>query len=210
MEQGWEVVRPGDVFAALEVVQAWLGVDDDERVLVVLTADPSDPVVAGVWGLVRSAQAEQPGRFVLLGGGGEADVPAVLATGEPQVVVAGDGSLRVPRLVRAAGGEREPDFGSGAVLLTGASGALGGVVAQHLVAAYGVSELVLLSRRGRVAELDERLVAAGARVRWVAGDAGDRELLETLVDGVSAVVHLAGVLDDGVVTSLTPQRLARV
>ncbi|MCA2219057.1 KR domain-containing protein [Wangella sp. NEAU-J3] len=215
----WQMTRPADAEQALAIVQQWLAVDD-ERLLVIATRDAvpagetvPDPAAAAVWGLVRSAQSEQPGRFLLLdtdvAGGHQEAVAAAVGAGEWQVAVR-DGRYYVPRLRRAGTGDSTVGFGSGAVLLTGASGALGGLVAQHLVAAYGVPELVLLSRRGRVAELDERLVAAGARVRWVAGDAGDRELLETLVDGVSAVVHLAGVLDDGVVTSLTPQRLARV
>ncbi|MZG18441.1 KR domain-containing protein, partial [Streptomyces sp. SID5914] len=93
--------------------------------------------------------------------------------GEPQVVVR-DGGLCVARLGRVPVGESvrmpvgEPvdgpvgesvevpveglvgvpgGLGSGRVLVTGASGALGGVVARHLVAVHGVRELVLVSRR---------------------------------------------------------------
>jgi thioesterase domain-containing protein/aryl carrier-like protein len=61
-----------------------------------------------------------------------------------------------------------------------------------------------------------RLESHGARVRIVAGDAGDREQLAALIASVdpahplTAVVHCAMVLDDGVFAALTPERLDRV
>ncbi|MFD7932729.1 beta-ketoacyl synthase N-terminal-like domain-containing protein, partial [Streptomyces sp. NPDC059742] len=100
---------------ALDLVQGWLA---DERFaasrLVVLTrgaiaADPDEDVTdlahAAVWGLVRSAQAEHPGRFVLVDLDGEAPsygaLPAALATDETQLALRG-GTVRAPRLARAA------------------------------------------------------------------------------------------------------------
>ena len=53
-------------------------------------------------------------------------------------------------------------------------------------------------------------------MRVVAGDVGDRGVVEALVAGVSAahpltgVVHAAGVLDDGVISALEPGRLDAV
>ncbi|MGW5649729.1 beta-ketoacyl reductase, partial [Saccharopolyspora sp. NPDC003762] len=172
-------------------------------------------------------------------------VLSAVAVGEPQVVVR-DGGLCVARLGRVPVGESvrvpvgpvgEPvdgpvggpvevpveglvgvpgGLGSGRVLVTGASGALGGVVARHLVAVHGVRELVLVSRRGVGAPgargLAGELEAAGARVWWVACDVSDREgLAKVLAEhAVSAVVHLAGVLDDGVIGGMTPERMAGV
>ncbi|MBW4721909.1 acyltransferase domain-containing protein, partial [Saccharothrix obliqua] len=72
---------------------------DDSRV-VVLTPDPADPGIAAVWGLVRAAQAEAPDRIVLVGGPVDR-LPAVLASGEPQVVFR-DGTAYAPRLVKVA------------------------------------------------------------------------------------------------------------
>ncbi|MER6342839.1 beta-ketoacyl reductase, partial [Streptomyces tendae] len=226
----------GDV---LGVVQSWL---DEERFagsrLVVVTrgavsvggGDVTDLAGAAVWGLVRSAQAAAPGRIQLVdleadadsGSGSGVGVDAVLSAvgvvGEPQVVVR-DGGLCVARLGRVPVAESvgEPvGLGSGRVLVTGASGALGGVVARHLVAVHGVRELVLVSRRGVGAPgargLAGELEAAGARVWWVACDVSDREgLAKVLAEhAVSAVVHLAGVLDDGVIGAMTPERMAGV
>jgi acyl transferase domain-containing protein/NADPH:quinone reductase-like Zn-dependent oxidoreductase/acyl carrier protein len=105
----------------------------------------------------------------------------------------------------------------GAVLITGGTGGLGAVLARHLVA-RGQRRLVLASRRGSqapgAAELREELVASGAEVSVVACDVSDRDAVHDLVAGIegslTAVVHAAGVVDDGVIESLTPQRVAGV
>jgi polyketide synthase 7 len=79
---------------ALGVLQPWLA-GDDAGVLVVLTHgatalagdDVSDLAGAAVWGLVRSAQAEHPGRVVLVDSDGSLDVESVIGCGEPQLLV---------------------------------------------------------------------------------------------------------------------------
>nr|AFG19421.1 MycD3 [Streptomyces flaveolus] len=195
-----------------------------------------DPVGAAVWGLVRSVQAESPGRVVLVDVGVDGVVPArgvlagVIGSGEPQVAVR-SGGVFVPRLVRAGAGPAGagPVGGSsggvvfrpgGTVLVTGGTGALGAVVARHLVAVHGVRSLVLAGRRGVDAEgaveLRAELERAGAEVMVAACDVADREAVVGLLGRVpvgaplSGVVHVAGVLDDGVVGGLTPERLAGV
>ncbi len=106
----------------------------------------------------------------------------------------------------------------GTVLITGGTGTLGALVAHHLVSEYGVGRLLLVSRRGLRAEgaseLQAELEASGAHVRIAACDVGDREDLRSLIDSVErdeyplrAVVHAAGITDDGVIASLTPERL---
>ncbi|WP_435135601.1 type I polyketide synthase [Actinacidiphila sp. bgisy144] len=213
----------------LGVVRRWVG---EERLagsrLVVVTrgavaVSAGELVEVGsapVWGLVRVAQAEYPGRFVLADLPVGADVETVapgLASAEGQLAVR-DGVTRAPRLVRArvAAEEGGRAFGDGPVLVTGASGALGSVVARHLVAAHGVRELVLLSRRGLEAvgmpELSRELTQQGAAVEVVACDAADRDALaEALRDRrLTGVVHVAGVLDDGVLDSLDDGRFDTV
>ncbi|WP_307839471.1 beta-ketoacyl reductase, partial [Streptomyces sp. MBT97] len=163
----------------------------------------------------------------------------VLATGEPLVAVRGT-ALSAPRLVRAAAVETERAAAAdvaaesrtktesayafapgGTVLVTGGTGSLGTLVARHLVAKHGVRHLLLVSRRGLEAEGARELVAElgelGAEsVVVTACDVADRAAVAELVGSVSAqhpltgVVHTAGVLDDGVIGALTPERLAYV
>nr|BAO20201.1 putative type I polyketide synthase [Sphaerisporangium sp. SANK 60911] len=109
----------------------------------------------------------------------------------------------------------DPD---GTVLITGGTGSLGGLVARHLVTRHGVRHLRLLSRRGPDAagELVAELTALGATVTVAACDVTDRQSLAAQLAAIppghplTAVVHAAGVLDDGIVTELTPERLDRV
>ncbi|MFI7075557.1 SDR family NAD(P)-dependent oxidoreductase, partial [Micromonospora sediminicola] len=221
----------------LAALRDWLTTDAtaDAR-LVVLTRDamparPDDPATdlagAAVWGLVRSAQSEHPGRIVLADLDRDPDAAALAllaaAADDPtaaQVAVRGDTTL-TPRLVRAdAPPAPGPRTRGGTVLVTGGTGALGGLLARHLVTAWGVDSLALVSRRGPdadgAAELAGDLTALGARVRVLAVDLTDpdavRDLVAGLTDGdrLAGVVHTAGVLDDAVVTGTDADRLTRV
>src|SRR5262249_41651945 len=142
-------------------------------------------------------------------------LPAVLAAEEPEVVVR-DGALHAPRLVRAesdlagtAQGETIRFDASGTTLVTGATGTLGRLVARHLVTRHGVRRLLLVSRRGAAASgadaLRAELADLGAEVTLAACDLSDLGAARELLDGhdVRAVVHLAGVLDDATIGSLT-------
>ncbi|MFJ2444616.1 type I polyketide synthase, partial [Streptomyces sp. NPDC087658] len=189
---------------------------------------------AGVWGLGRVVALEQPGRW-----GGVVDLPetvdaaaverltAVLAggaAGEDQVAVRAAGVF-VRRMVPApvassSAGAAEWSWRSGGtVLVTGGTGGLGAEVARWL-ASEGVEHLLLVSRRGPQAPgavaLWSELEHLGCDVSIVAADVSDRSALAEALAGIPekfplrGVVHTAGVLDDGVIEALSPERFAGV
>ncbi|MFI8952061.1 SDR family NAD(P)-dependent oxidoreductase [Streptomyces sp. NPDC053750] len=245
---GWTVLRldaaDGDVLDAVRVntgralsfLQTWLG---DEAAagsrLAVLTrgavaataGDTADLGLAPVWGLVRAAQAENPGRIVLVDtdtelGPDDRLLSSALATDEPELALRG-GEIRVPRLARTTAPDEDaptPWDAESTVLITGGTGGLGALVARHLVTEHGVRHLLLTSRRGPDAPgattLRDELTAAGATVTLAACDAADRDALTTLLTTVPdthplrGIVHAAGIIDDALIASLTPDRLDTV
>ncbi|TSB28925.1 SDR family NAD(P)-dependent oxidoreductase [Streptomyces benahoarensis] len=225
----------------LGLVQQWLA--DDRWAgsrLAVLTssavatepgADVTGLACAPVWGLVRSAETENPGRFLLVDMDDDpsswaalpAALTAAIAAEESQIALRGGRAL-VPRL--APHGQDTPALvpdvpdRPGTLLVTGGTGTLGGLVARHLVRTHRFAHVVLTSRSGRqapgTAELEAELAALGTKVTIAACDAADRAALTGLLDAIpgdhplTAVVHAAGILDDGVIPSLTTEQLARV
>ncbi|XKK37743.1 type I polyketide synthase [Nocardiopsis sp. ARC36] len=175
--------------------------------------------------MLRAAQAEQPDRFTIVDVDGS-DAAAgtlgrVLAGGEPQAALRGT-VARVPRLAEAGPGGRDRRIAAdgGTVLITGATGALGSAVARHLAAHHGVGDLLLLSRRGGegpgATALAADLAALGARAEFAACDVTDPEALAAVIGAVPddrplrAVVHAAGGIDDGVLTTQTAESIDRV
>ncbi|WP_070197054.1 type I polyketide synthase [Streptomyces oceani] len=192
------------------------------------------PLQAMGWGLGRVAAQEYPRRT-----GGLIDVPAELDThGRRRLVAALSGpddedqlavratGVFVRRIQRADGGARTAQdggwctrHGHGTVLVTGGTGGIGAHVARWL-ARNGVRHLLLASRRGPTAPGAEELVAElaewGAEATVVACDMADRGAVGRILDGIpdehplTAVFHLAGVLDDAPIEFLTPSRAAEV
>ncbi|MFD4847820.1 type I polyketide synthase, partial [Streptomyces sp. NPDC058425] len=190
---------------------------------------PGAPAHAAVAALGRCAALEHPDRW-----GGSADLPprpdertlrllcTVLATvtDEDQVAVRADGA-HGRRLLPAPPrtGPTVPDrwFGDGTVLVTGGTGGVGAHLARHL-AAHGAAHLLLVGRRGPDAPgadaLRAELEDAGTAVTVAACDVTDPRQVGDLLGALpadrplTAVVHAAGVLDDGVLDTLTPARLA--
>ncbi|TQF06951.1 SDR family NAD(P)-dependent oxidoreductase [Kitasatospora acidiphila] len=222
-----EVVGEGEPVAAAHAVtrellgrvREFLATDTPVR-LVVLTGD--DLASAAARGFLRSAHSENPGRILTVRHDGTAAsrraipaaVRAAVSDGEPEIQLR-DGTALVPRLVRAAPtGPAGPLDGApldGTVLITGGTGTLGVLVARHLVARHGALHVVLASRRG--VEPPGLRQELGAALTVVACDAGDRGALRDLVASIPdlrVVVHAAGVVDDALVGSMTPEQIDTV
>ncbi|WP_246258391.1 type I polyketide synthase [Amycolatopsis anabasis] len=220
---------PRGLAATVSLFRAWTAVDGDAPVWAVTRGAMSvehaesvtGPVQALVWGLGRVAALEHPDRW-----GGLVDLPetlderaltrlaAVLAGAEDQVAVRASGVFG-RRLVRAETTRNDGWSAPSTVLVTGGTGALGSRVARWL-ADNGAEHLVLTSRRGRAApgaaDLEAELTALGTRVTIATCDVADRDAVADLLAQfpVGGIVHAAGVLDDGVVESLTPDRMNAV
>ncbi|MCC2275220.1 SDR family NAD(P)-dependent oxidoreductase [Streptomyces sp. ET3-23] len=114
----------------------------------------------------------------------------------------------------------QPPDPKGTVLITGGTGMLGGLLARQLVVRHGVRHLLLASRQGpqapEAARLVRELTELGATTTVSACDISDRQAVADLLAAIpaehplTAVVHAAGTLDDGVLTALTPQRCDHV
>ncbi|WP_395577464.1 type I polyketide synthase, partial [Streptomyces sp. BK79] len=227
------------VHRVLAAMRSWLADERcaSARLVVVthgaVCVDASDRSIdlggAPVWGAVRAAQAENPGSFTIIDtDGSPASVralPAAAALGEPEIALR-EGGVRVPRLVRAAASAAAGDTAvrwptTGTVLITGGTGLLGARLARHLVAEHGVRHLLLTSRRGPDAPgadaLRTELTDLGAHTVTIAAcDTADRTALAALLDHIpaphplTAVVHAAGVMDNGVLDAMTPERVEKV
>ncbi len=224
--------------AALARIQGFLSRDPAaEEPLAILTAgavaagegESPDLAASSVWGLVRSAQSEHPGRILLLDSDGseasegaiEGAIAASIANGEPQLALR-EGVALVPRVARAQGeGPEAPAIDpERTVLLTGATGGLGSLVARHLVTAHGARHLLLVSRSGpeaeRAGELLAELQGLGAQAQIVACDVSDRDQLQALLAGISAehplgaVLHTAGTVSDATIETLSAERFGPV
>ncbi|MFF7459764.1 type I polyketide synthase, partial [Kitasatospora sp. NPDC008115] len=187
--------------------------------------DVHDLTASPLWGLIRTAQSENPERFTLI----DLDTPqtdpdtlhTALTTNEPQLAIRNN-TIHAPRLTRTTTTDHttpaafNPD---GTVLITGGTGTLGSLLAHHLVT-QGQNRLLLVSRSGPNAEgadqLRKELTDLGAHITITACDTADPDQLTTLLADIpaehplTAVIHTAGVVQDATLPNLTPDSLGAV
>ncbi len=218
----------------LELLQEWVsseGLSDaklvlvTDRALAVLEGDVPNLAQAALVGLMRSAQSEHPGRFGVIdldASETSADVlQGALSLDETELAIR-QGSVRAPRLARLSLEDRdERAFDcAGTVLITGGTGGLGALMAHHLAAEHGAKRLLLVSRSGSqatgVEALCDSLSELGCETQIVGCDVADRGQLQELLATIppeyplTAVIHAAGVIDDGLIESLDAESFSRV
>ncbi|MEV6365237.1 type I polyketide synthase [Nocardia asteroides] len=227
----------------LFLVQDWLNDDRfSESLLMVVTQGaggeaPMDLPGAAVRGLLKAAQSENPGRLMLIDIDQHAELSllaGIAEIDEPDLLLRGN-DFTAPRLVRVSAALAVPtnaDSGQntiaaldgfdrlGTVLITGGTGALGSMLARHLVIEHGVRHLILASRRGLQAsgaeQLMQELLDLDAQVTVTACDVSDRNALAALIAAVPdqhplrAVIHTAGMLEDGVFAAMSTEQFESV
>lgn len=216
---------------ALGNIQKWLA---DERFaesrLVIVTENAAevtdacggiiDLSAAAVWGLVRVAQTENPHQITLIDLDNKSRsiqaVAEAIASKEPELAIR-RGKIYVPRIVATDSrklNRARPFDPDGTILIAGGTGALGALIARHLVTKHGARYLTLVSRHGLCApgarHLAGELTALGAEVVVASCDVANREDLATLIGSIPEnhpltwVIHAAGILNDCLMTSVTP------
>lgn len=202
-----------------------------------LDSDP-DLVAAAVWGFVRSAQAElSGGRIVLVDLDGSQESEAALLpalVSKEEVFAIRKGTVMIPRLDKVSAASTHlpvsPETSaststlnvSGTVLITGGTGGLGAMLSRHIARTYGARNLLLVSRSGIKApgalQIHDELSSADVFVRVEECDCSDRKQLATLFANnisqgrppITAIIHCAGVIDDAVLSSQSPERVSHV
>ncbi|MET9258797.1 type I polyketide synthase [Amycolatopsis sp. NPDC004079] len=232
-ETGTPEAARAAVHNLLSLTQSWVAEDvlAASRLVVVASGaiatrpdeGPPDLTHAALWGVIRTAQLEYPDRFMVVDlDNGPLPIGSVLGAmyaDEPGVAVR-DGAVLVHRLAKYVPSGTVSFDPDGTVLVTGGTGVLGQLIARHLVTEHGVRNLLITSRRGPAAPGADEFVASltelGASVSLVACDLASRDAVADLIADVpsdhplTAVIHTAGVVDDGVLLSLTPERMDAV
>ncbi|MFC7386748.1 type I polyketide synthase, partial [Sphaerisporangium rhizosphaerae] len=208
-------LEPGE--GSLEGVRAALGSDGASASAVPAAVDGGEDGFAGG---VRAALACGEPEVAVRGGGLWVPRLSHVDSVDPEGGVSSPGE--VGRVDGEDAGEKPVAAWpvDGTTLVTGGTGGLGALVARHLVVVHGVRHLLLVSRRGLDApgavELRDELTELGAEVTVAACDVADRDAISALLGGIGevwplcAVVHAAGVVDDGVVSSLSAGRVEAV
>ncbi|MEU8630273.1 SDR family NAD(P)-dependent oxidoreductase, partial [Streptomyces sp. NPDC048669] len=172
---------------------------------------------AAVWGLVRAAQSEHPGRFVLADVDGldasATALPDALATGADELAVRG-GTVLVPKLVPAPPGSDVSTLPpGGTVLVTGGLSATGAALVRHLVTAHGAGRVIVAGGATAPGETDALTDGTAAELVVSDCDPADRDALAALLAGLpdsrplTAVVHTGAAGQSAPIGERTPHLL---
>nr|WP_264086256.1 type I polyketide synthase [Streptomyces marincola] len=193
------------------------------------TEDITDLPHAPTWGLLRTAQTENPHRITLLDT--DTTTPHTLThtlalahtTDEPQLAHRNN-QLLTPRLTPTTEATdtdtTDSPYAHGTTLITGATGTLGTLLATHLATHHHTPHLLLLSRTGPNAPTAQQLTnlqnTTNTTITLLATDTTNPHQLTQALNTIppqhplTNIIHIAGTTDDTPLTTLTPQRLTTV
>ncbi|KAF1921340.1 nonribosomal peptide synthetase 7 [Ampelomyces quisqualis] len=198
--------------------------------LVWITHGSSQLLHASLCGLARTARNEHSDLHLRLinidNTEGFRKLSSVLMLQDELECVVRQGHVVVPRVHSTLRSNHEPDTQQplvrpgGPVLITGGLGDLGVRVAKWLASEHGVCELILISRRGPETPGADRLVkelaCLGTTATIVACDVANFASVESLMTmftterPLRGIIHTAGLLEDGILRTMTPQQCATV
>lgn len=245
-----EFIDHSPTHSVLNTLQAWINDPRTTDVPLLVVTQGAIATNAGenvpnlsqspLWGLVRTAQLEHPGRFFLLDINEIENTPLPVinhaintSSHEPQLSLR-EGKILAPRLQKDAGDDDLAAYAhtdqqkhlcrnlnpDGTVLITGGTGGLGKVIAKHLVEHHGIRHLLLASRRGKAATgasaLLKDLAELGAQVTIAACDIADMSAVASLLDAIpaehplTAVIHSAGILDTATLKTMNAGQIDSV
>lgn len=191
-------------------------------------SDAVDPGQAALWGLLQCARHELGRARMRSIDLDTADSFAAQTALLIQEIMSGDSEQQVAIRQAMRNGLRlnklpETAYSlprlNGTYLITGGLGGMGLVIAEWL-AANGVSDIVLLSRRAPDEQTRSRLSAMRARVTVQQADVGDAEQVARVLQmlrqpqngfaPLKGIIHAAGVLSDGMLANQNGEKYAAV
>jgi polyketide synthase 12 len=194
-----EPLRVAETLARL--VRDWLAeprLADTRLVVITQGVGPGGTSLSGAaaWGLVRGAQAEDPGKFVLVDLDDSDDaveaVRRAVGSEEPQVAVRA-GRLLVPRLARTTPEDDRPPIlvSQGTVLITADTGPLAGLIAEHLARTQQAGHLLLA---GPHTPGTEHLTELGVHVQTATVDLTDAAAVTDLITQIDPAHPLTAII----------------
>ncbi|WSG48015.1 acyltransferase domain-containing protein [Dactylosporangium sp. NBC_01737] len=205
----------------LEHVQTFLNNPDEHRHLIIHTTNavatnPTEPInltTAPIWGFIRTTQTEHPGRITLLDT--TTTLPTNLTHLHPQTTIRNT-TTYTPHLTPIPSSEPadNPIDPNGTILITGATGTLAQLTAQHLITHHHAKHLHLTTRNPnpnpQLQDLYTLAAQHGTTITTTTCDTNNPTHITNLLTTIppqhplTTIIHTAGTTNDTPTHTMTP------